>query len=240
MEPWLERAAALRPDTIAVEAPDGALTYAELLARARAGAAEIDVERVAIALPPGLDFAVALHACLLAGAAALPVDLREPQPRQRGRGTGDRRAAEPNRPAAALTRPGRARRRARRPHVRHHRRAAPGDPDARQRPRQRARLRRRARPRPRRALAVPAAAEPCRRADGAAALGDRGHDGRARLRRPRRRDDRLAGPDAARAPGRPRAPANAARRHARRRARRPGAAGARARRRLARRSRPTG
>jgi O-succinylbenzoic acid--CoA ligase len=31
---------------------------------------------VAILLPPGLDFAVALHACLLAGAAALPVDLR--------------------------------------------------------------------------------------------------------------------------------------------------------------------
>ena len=36
-------------------------------------------ERVAIALPPGLDFAVALHACLLAGAAAVPVDLREPE-----------------------------------------------------------------------------------------------------------------------------------------------------------------
>jgi O-succinylbenzoic acid--CoA ligase len=81
MEPWLERAAALRPEVIAVEAPDGALTYAELLARARAGAAEIAVERVAIALPAGLDFVVALHACLLAGAAAAPVDLREPQPR---------------------------------------------------------------------------------------------------------------------------------------------------------------
>ena len=33
-------------------------------------------ERVPIALPPGLDFAVTLHACLLAGAAAMPVDLR--------------------------------------------------------------------------------------------------------------------------------------------------------------------
>ncbi len=61
MESWLERAAGLRPDVIAVEADDGALTYAELLARARAvplGGAR----RVAIALPPGLDFAVALHA----------------------------------------------------------------------------------------------------------------------------------------------------------------------------------
>ena len=79
MEPWLERAAALRPDRIAVEAPDGALTYAELLAAAR----QVDVEpgeRVAIALPPSLDFVVTLHACLLAGAAAMPVDLREPSP----------------------------------------------------------------------------------------------------------------------------------------------------------------
>ena len=53
MESWLERAAGLRPDVIAVEADDGALTYAELLARARAvplGGAR----RVAIALPPGL------------------------------------------------------------------------------------------------------------------------------------------------------------------------------------------
>src|SRR3954470_626369 len=80
IEPWLERAAALRPDVIAVEADDGALSYAELLARARAGAAELDADRVAIALPAGLEFAVALHACLLAGAAAVPVDLREPKP----------------------------------------------------------------------------------------------------------------------------------------------------------------
>src|SRR4051812_29250155 len=86
IEPWLERAAALRPDAIAVEAGDGALTYAELSRRARAGAGEIDADRVAIALPPGLDFAVALHACLLAGAAAVPVDLREPSARLAGAG----------------------------------------------------------------------------------------------------------------------------------------------------------
>src|SRR3954453_22375171 len=82
MVPWLSRAA---PDAIAVEAGEGALTYAGLAQRARAGAAELaGRERVAIALPPGLDFAVALHACLLAGAAAVPLDLREPHPRLAG------------------------------------------------------------------------------------------------------------------------------------------------------------
>ena len=38
-------------------------------------------ERVAIALPAGGDFAVALHACFVAGAVAVPVDLREPRER---------------------------------------------------------------------------------------------------------------------------------------------------------------
>jgi O-succinylbenzoic acid--CoA ligase len=76
VEPWLERAAALRPDAIAVEAQDGALTYAELLDRARS--VRVSAPRVALALPPGLDFVVALHACWLAGAQVVPVDLREP------------------------------------------------------------------------------------------------------------------------------------------------------------------
>ncbi len=59
-----------------------AVTYAELLAVASAGAAELAArgagpgQRVAIALPPGLAFAQALHACLLLGAVAVPVDLR--------------------------------------------------------------------------------------------------------------------------------------------------------------------
>jgi O-succinylbenzoic acid--CoA ligase len=75
MEPWLERAAALRPRGLAVETGEGALTYAELLRAAR----DLGLRRrsrVAILLPPGLDFAVALHACLLAGAEAMPVDPR--------------------------------------------------------------------------------------------------------------------------------------------------------------------
>ena len=74
IDPWLPRAAALRPDRVALETPEGSLTYAELLAAAR-----LDVApgaRVALALPPGPDFAVALHACLLARAAAMPVDPR--------------------------------------------------------------------------------------------------------------------------------------------------------------------
>jgi O-succinylbenzoic acid--CoA ligase len=74
IDPWLPRAAALRPDRIALEAPEGALTYAQLLDAARIDAAP--GSRVALALPPGLDFAVALHACLLARAPAVPVDPR--------------------------------------------------------------------------------------------------------------------------------------------------------------------
>jgi O-succinylbenzoic acid--CoA ligase len=71
----LERAAAVWPDRLAVETADGGLTYSELLARAR-GLAAAPGDRVAILLPAGLDFAVALHACLLAGAVAMPVDGR--------------------------------------------------------------------------------------------------------------------------------------------------------------------
>src|SRR4051794_4412664 len=74
IDPWLPRAAALRPGRIALEAPEGSLTYAQLLDAARIDAAP--GSRVALALPPGLDFAVALHACLLARAAAMPVDPR--------------------------------------------------------------------------------------------------------------------------------------------------------------------
>jgi O-succinylbenzoic acid--CoA ligase len=69
---------------VAVETPGGSLTYAELGALSRAGARELGVargERVAIALPAGLDFVVALHACFAAGAVAVPVDLREPRER---------------------------------------------------------------------------------------------------------------------------------------------------------------
>ena len=88
MEPWLERAAALRPDRVAIEAPEGSVTYAELLDRARRAAGALDVRpgaRAAIALPPGLVFAVALHACLLTGAVAMPVDPRLAAPERAAR-----------------------------------------------------------------------------------------------------------------------------------------------------------
>jgi O-succinylbenzoic acid--CoA ligase len=75
-EPWLERAAALRPETIALEAPGIEWTYAELLERARAAGTGARGEHVAITVPRGPDFVVALHACLLRGAIAVPVDPR--------------------------------------------------------------------------------------------------------------------------------------------------------------------
>ena len=56
-------------------------------------------ERVAIALPPGLAFAQALHACLLLGAVAVPVDLRLTAARAS--------AARPGRDGASRGAPGR-------------------------------------------------------------------------------------------------------------------------------------
>ena len=69
VQAWLERAAQRRPDHPAING----LTYAELLDRARRTAGALTPgERVPIALPPGEDFAVLLHACLLRGAVAVP------------------------------------------------------------------------------------------------------------------------------------------------------------------------
>src|SRR3954453_17051686 len=80
---WLERAAALRPDRTAIEAPDGRLTYARLLPAARGAAGGLK-GRVEIEARPGLDFVVRLHACLLAGGGAVPIHLRL-RPAQGGR-----------------------------------------------------------------------------------------------------------------------------------------------------------
>ena len=81
VEEWLTRSARRWPDRVAIETPERVLAYRELDRLAGAGARELGVaagSRVAIALPPGADFAVALHACLRAGAVAAPVDLRDP------------------------------------------------------------------------------------------------------------------------------------------------------------------
>ena len=82
MEAWLARAAREAGGRVALSTRDGTRhTYAELYARARAvagGLRERGIgagDRVALALPSE-ELVVALHACLLIGAAALPVDLR--------------------------------------------------------------------------------------------------------------------------------------------------------------------
>lgn len=83
IKPWLVRAASSRPGHEALRTPQGSLTHAQLLEAARAAAGAIGEARtVALALPPGRDFAVALHGCLLAGAIAVPVDLRLPAAEQ--------------------------------------------------------------------------------------------------------------------------------------------------------------
>ena len=76
------RAASARPDATALETPRGSWSYAQLHGAASAGAAQLGGagagrgSRIAIALPAGLELAQAIHACLLLGAVAVPVDLR--------------------------------------------------------------------------------------------------------------------------------------------------------------------
>ncbi|HEX5851894.1 MAG TPA: AMP-binding protein, partial [Solirubrobacteraceae bacterium] len=82
VEGWLARAAAARPHSTAVETPRGSWSYERLHLAASFAAAELSARgagpgtRVAIALSPGLGFAQALHACLLLGAVAVPIDPR--------------------------------------------------------------------------------------------------------------------------------------------------------------------
>jgi O-succinylbenzoic acid--CoA ligase len=82
VEAWLQRAACSAPTLTAIQTPDARLSYGELWSTARAGAADLAErgvrpgERIAIALPAGIAFAQALHACMLLGAVAVPVDLR--------------------------------------------------------------------------------------------------------------------------------------------------------------------
>lgn len=81
---WLEHSARFHPRRVALADPGGEVTYAELLARARAMAASLADEGVgvgdpvAIDLPAGIAHAVALHGAILAGAVAqsLPADER--------------------------------------------------------------------------------------------------------------------------------------------------------------------
>jgi len=88
VEAWLQRAAGSAPTRTALETRDARLSYRELAQLAAAGARELRErgvrrgERVAIALPAGVEFAQALHACMLVGAVAAPIDPRL-KPRER-------------------------------------------------------------------------------------------------------------------------------------------------------------
>ena len=79
---WIHQAAGRRPDGVAIEGPERHLTYAELsqvAIRAAGALHRLGVRagsRVALELPPGEDFVIALHGCLLSGVAAVPIDLR--------------------------------------------------------------------------------------------------------------------------------------------------------------------
>jgi o-succinylbenzoate---CoA ligase len=73
---WIEAAAARQPDRIAVEGPERSLSYGELREAAAARAGAVRGPRVALAARAVEDFIVELHACLLAGAAVVPIDLR--------------------------------------------------------------------------------------------------------------------------------------------------------------------
>jgi O-succinylbenzoic acid--CoA ligase len=81
MYDWLERAAARRPDTLALDAVgDRSLTYGELRQAAEHAIDELRATAAGAATVPlpgsGTEFAVGLHAALAAGLAAVPIDAR--------------------------------------------------------------------------------------------------------------------------------------------------------------------
>jgi len=82
VQPWIDSAAARRPDHPALVAGGETLTWAELAEQAAAASAALrgdgvgEGDRVALALPAGAAFVAALHGCLRIGAVAVPVDLR--------------------------------------------------------------------------------------------------------------------------------------------------------------------
>jgi o-succinylbenzoate---CoA ligase len=111
LDPWLPRAAALRPDHPAlIDAVGAQTTYAELHGQALDAAAVLAAQgveagdRVALAVPAGVPFLAALHATLMLGAAVVPIDLRLRAGERAQRSTGAkvtvteplRRAGEPD------------------------------------------------------------------------------------------------------------------------------------------------
>jgi len=86
---WATEAARSRPDHVAVDAPDGTLTYAELDDRADAAARQLaalgvgEGGRVATTLPPSTAFAAVLHGAPRIGAALVPLNTRLTAAQQR-------------------------------------------------------------------------------------------------------------------------------------------------------------
>lgn len=77
---WIHLAAQKRPERLAIEGPERSLTYAELSAAASSAANALirsgARNRAALALASPEEFLIALHGCMLAGVAAVPLDLR--------------------------------------------------------------------------------------------------------------------------------------------------------------------
>jgi O-succinylbenzoic acid--CoA ligase len=76
---WLQRAAARRPDRTAIETPEAAISYDRLLRRAGERAGRLTQSgsgAVALEIEDRVEFATELHACILAGRAAIPIDPR--------------------------------------------------------------------------------------------------------------------------------------------------------------------
>ena len=77
MYDWLERASLRRPDTIAIEARQGSLSYSELAAGARTRFDDLGPgERAVLDGGDGVAFAADLHAVLSRGGVAVPLDPR--------------------------------------------------------------------------------------------------------------------------------------------------------------------
>lgn len=104
---WLLRASERRPDHPALETEDGRLTYRELRAAVNAAAERLWAagarrgDRVALALPSGRPFVVALHAVLRLGAIAVPLDPQLPDDERERRSAGTVLTLEPDPDAGA-------------------------------------------------------------------------------------------------------------------------------------------
>jgi amino acid adenylation domain-containing protein len=81
------RRAAVTPDEIAIEAPDGTQTFAQLAGRVEVLAARLRAlgagpeRHIAVLLPPGTELVIAIQAIWRAGAVYVPLDVDDPPPR---------------------------------------------------------------------------------------------------------------------------------------------------------------